>query len=443
MRNSGKCVPNADFHSIMNIKDAENVFWRERRACWGRFTDPKLKRRVQNRINQYVLRWKDLFYLETAEDYYILASEIKDMREGRVKKREGRPRRSGNRSKRRTSQRLAEKRRKLDNIETSEADTLSDSAIDFEFDQSAQVPPSKEDVNFGAGVPAEFSTNNSSNDEFPYILSNEFDRTPESISSSFFDPSGSQAFGQHSNILSLDGEIWCESDDLSNPTFDPRMLHSGTSPAKGKSLQEDVCTRNLQDANWWGDLANFNGLHVLLEDGDKGAEMNGLELKSCQSSVQPSGLTLALVEDPDVQGRIRSGNVDCAYTQSSGVPPPPEKVDSGLQEFDKVQLCSIMVELKSQLRKRLGHSLPKEPIPDREKQPSLTKGDGLGLLIEQCLTTLRGSTIEISGAEKNRTGLENKRNHNRYETGAELQMIVEHLWNAMRAESCRIPPRLF
>jgi hypothetical protein len=138
---------------------------------WGHITDSVLKRRVQNRINEYVSRWKELFYFETAEDYLILASEIKNMREGRTKKREGRPKRSQDRSKRRTSQRLAEKRRKPDDKETLESDCLFDPAIDFDIDELDKVLPSKEDVNFSAELPASFSSDTSSNDEFSYILS--------------------------------------------------------------------------------------------------------------------------------------------------------------------------------------------------------------------------------------------------------------------------------
>jgi hypothetical protein len=268
------------------------------------------------------------------------------------------------------------------------------------------------------------------------------------ISSSFFDLSSSQTLGQHSNILTLDDETWYQSDDMSNPASISRMLHTGTNPTRdrwGASLQEDVCAGNLQDSDWWGDLANFNGLHVLSKDGDKGAGINALEPQSYQSIVQFSGLTPAPGKDPDTRGLIKStsSNVDCAYTQSTEAPPPLEKVDSGIQEFDRVQLYTTMIELKSQLRKREGHSILKEPILDRDEQPSLAKQDGLALLLEQCLTTLRGFTTNISEAKKDRTGLEDRGKHNRYGTDMELQMIVEHLWNAMRVESCRIPSRLF
>ncbi|KAH8586355.1 hypothetical protein B0O99DRAFT_528827, partial [Bisporella sp. PMI_857] len=79
-------VLNADFPGIMSIEDAKSQLQREREAyVQAHLTDPKskkLRRRIQNRINKYVSRWKTSFYLETTEDYHILACEIQDMREG-------------------------------------------------------------------------------------------------------------------------------------------------------------------------------------------------------------------------------------------------------------------------------------------------------------------------------------------------------------------------
>jgi hypothetical protein len=402
----------ADFPSIMNIEDAERALWRERHEYWFPYKNrPKLKRRVQNRINKYVQRWKETFYLETVEDYLILACELKDMREGRTKKREGRPKRLEDQSKRRTSQRLAKKRRKPDDTETSEANSLFDSAIDFEFDQLDQVLPSEEDVN-RTEVPASFSSDTSSSDEFSHILSNDIGRTPNSISSSFFDLCNTQTLSQDSNISLLADEPWYHSDDMGNPASPSTMLHSRANPAGVLgSLQEDICARNPLDFDWLGESGNFNGSHALSAgNGDKWSGINVFEPKFNQPVVLPRGLTLGPRGGPDTHGPMKptSGDVDCE-TQSSGAPHAPEKVDNGIQElreFDEAHLYTIMTELKSRLRERLGRSLPNEPVLGR--QPSLKERENLAPLIEQCLITLRGPTVHMKEPKKDRTGLEDK-----------------------------------
>jgi hypothetical protein len=426
-------VLHPDLPGIMNLEDAKTELKREREAYVAYFVERKqLKRTVQNRINKHVSRWKTFFYLETAEDYHILACQIHDMREGRAKRREGRPIRPEDRSKRRTSQRLADKRRKPD-TETSEEDSLFDSAIDFEFDQLDNAPPSEEDVIISTETTTSHSSATSSGDEFAHSLSNEIDRTPDSISSNLFDLCNSQTLSQYSNIPSLVDESWCYSDDMNDPASISGMLHSGTNLAGDSwigSLQQDICDGNSMDFEWQGDLASFNGPHVLPGNGENWSGSNIFVPGSHRTVVQPI-----------IHGPIKSASGDInggVETRSSGAPLQPEKVDNGMQQpkgFDQAQLYTLMTELKSQLHERRKHSIQKRPVPAR--RPQLAERDDLAPLIEQCLATLRGPATHLSGNKKDRTGLEDRRSVKRY--GAEVETTVEYLWNALRVESCRIP----
>lgn len=155
------------------------------------------------------------------------------MRKGRAKRREGRPRRLEDRSKRRTSQRLADRRRNPD-ADNLEEDSLFDSGIDFGFDQLDTALPSEEDVNISTETSTSHSSVASSGDEFAHTLSNEIDNTPNSISSNLFDFCNSQTLSQYSNISSLADETWCHSDGISDPASMSGMLHSGTNIASDR-----------------------------------------------------------------------------------------------------------------------------------------------------------------------------------------------------------------
>lgn len=436
----------------MNIEDAKSKLQSEREAYWGhlkgRLKDPnlkKLKRRIQNRINQHVSRWTKFFYLETAEDHHILACELKDMREGRAKRREGRLRRPEDLSKRRTSKRLADKRRKPEDIETSEEDSLVDSAIDFDLDQLDDTPPSKGDVNISTEVTTSRPSLTSRSDDFAHGASYEIGRTPDSISGSFFDLCNSQALSQYSNIPSLADETWYRSDDMSEPASISGTLHSGTNLASDRcvgSLQQDICDDNPMD--WHGDLASFSASNVLSGNGDNWSGMDIFEPESHRSVVPQGGLIIAPLEDLDLYNPIKStsGNVNgCTQTKSSVVPVLPERVDNGMQprEFDQAQLYIIMTEMTSQLRERRKHSIPKRPVPPRRSP--LAERQDLAPLIEQCLSTLRGPTPHMPGSKTDGTGLKD-RTVKRYGIEVDLRMTVEYLWNAVRAEPCRIHSRI-
>jgi len=108
-------VLSANCPGIMSVEDAKRKLESERKGYWTHLEEnPKLrssKRRAQNRINKYISRWKRFFYLETAEDYHILACEIRNKRMGQIPQREGRQRSPEGQPSKYTSQPLSEERR--------------------------------------------------------------------------------------------------------------------------------------------------------------------------------------------------------------------------------------------------------------------------------------------------------------------------------------------
>ena len=418
----------------MNIEDAKSELQSEREAYWAHLTDPKLKalkRRVQNRINKYVSRWKTFFYLDMAEDYHILACEIQDMREGRAKRREGRPRRPEDRSKRRTSQRLADKRRKPD-ADNLEEDSLFDSGIDFGFDQLDTALPSEEDVNISTETcTSHFSA--SSRDEFAHSLSNEIDSTPDSISSNLFDFCNSQTLSQHSNISSLADGTWCHSDDVSDPASMSGMLHSGTSIAGDKwtgSLQQDICEGNSMNFEWLGDPLSFNGSHDISGTGEHWTGSNMFVPEFHGPVIQ------TIIHHPL---KSASGGINGGVGLQASIPSlPPDTAGDGILQpklFDEAQLYMLIMELKSQLHEGMN-TIQTRPAQDRR---SLAERDDLAPLIEQCLTTLREPTTCMSRSGNKEAGARREDSGPGKSYGAEVEMRVAYLWNALTVESCRIP----
>jgi hypothetical protein len=414
-------MSHATLPGIMNIEHAEAELKREREAYVAHFVKLKeSKRTVQNRINKCVSRWKTFFHLETAEDYHILACQIHDMRKGRAKRREGRPTRPEDRSKRRTSQRLANRRRSPN---TEEEDTPFDSAIDFEFEQLDNAPPYEENVIISTETSTNHSSGTSSVDKFAHNLLNEIDRTPDSISSNLFDLPNSQTLSLHSNIPSLVDETWCYSNDMNDPAPVSEILYSRTNVAGdswGGSSQQEICDGNSMNFKWQGDFASANRPQVLSGNGENCCGPNVFLPAFHRTVIQP------VLHDP-----IKSTSSGGVGTQSSEVPFSPEKADNGMQQskgFDQAQLYALMTKLKSQLNERRKHGIQKTLVLAR--RPPLVERDDLAPLIEQCLTTLRGPKTHMSGLEDRRPGI-------RY--GAEVETTVEYLWNALRVESRCIP----
>lgn len=94
-----EAVLSANCPGIMSIDDAKSKLDSEQKRHWTHLEKkPKMgpsQRQGQNQINKYISRWKKIFYLETAEDYYILAHEIRNKRKGLRPQRVGRQRNPG------------------------------------------------------------------------------------------------------------------------------------------------------------------------------------------------------------------------------------------------------------------------------------------------------------------------------------------------------------
>jgi hypothetical protein len=88
----------ANFPGIMSIVDAKNKLESEREKHWTHLEKkPKVRpsqRQGQNQVNKYISRWKKFFYLETAEDYYILAHALRNKRKGLKPQRVGKQRKT-------------------------------------------------------------------------------------------------------------------------------------------------------------------------------------------------------------------------------------------------------------------------------------------------------------------------------------------------------------
>jgi len=78
-------------YPINSLLKAMSELKYEQRMHWTHL-ERSQQRRGQNRINKYISRWKKYFFLETAEDYYILADAIRRKREGLRPQRIGKQR---------------------------------------------------------------------------------------------------------------------------------------------------------------------------------------------------------------------------------------------------------------------------------------------------------------------------------------------------------------
>ena len=91
-----EAVLSANYPAVMSIEDAKRVLEREQKMHWTHLEKtPKIgpsQRQGQNRINKYISRWKNYFFLETAEDYYILTDAIRRKRNGLKPQQIGRQR---------------------------------------------------------------------------------------------------------------------------------------------------------------------------------------------------------------------------------------------------------------------------------------------------------------------------------------------------------------
>lgn len=357
-------VPRANLPTIMNIEDAKNDLESKRGAYVDYFVKKKRQpiQRVQNRINQYISRWKVSNYLETVEDYYILISEIEDMRKGQAKKRRGRPRRPQSSPKRRISQRLANKRQEPD------TDKLNEDIFDFSSgcDQLDNILPSRDKCSF------------------------DFDRNLHSSPSNLFDYCDAQTPSLYSE-QPLSNEAWCHSNDINSSG----MLSCEPNDAgsiRVESLQQDVYDRTSLDLGLQG-AANYDGAHDMSGVGQNWVGLDAIMLGSRELLEQ-------LLTKATVKSR-RDGIDGGAEMQSSSVVTHSlERAGNEIRysnQLHKPQLYMLMTELKSQLYRRRRGGIQQNSVPSRRP---LGEQVDLFPLMEQCLSTLRASTLFRHRARK-------------------------------------------
>ncbi|KAM3064629.1 hypothetical protein ACMFMF_011884 [Clarireedia jacksonii] len=398
-------------HGIMGIEDARRKLQKEReayvRAHLADSTSKTLKRRVQNRINKYTSRWKTSFYLETAEDYRVLACEIQDMREGRAKEREGRPRRTNERCQRPARKRLTEKRQKSEDVVNLEQEGVFHSVVVNDFDQLDNILPF-EDAIPATDVTTSYSSITSGIDDFVLSISSEIDRTPnrtpDSFPSNFSKLYNSQTLSQYSNLPSLADATCYNSNEMIDPASMSALIYSEIIRAGDtwvEPLQNDICDGNSTNLKWQSDLATFSFSHP---------EWNPLvattnRLKATQK--EKLDLHHAI---PSMSGDVNS------YTQTQS----PEVLTQQKKVKHETQM---IVNPKCQLEKKKD-AIPKQPVIST--QPSL-EHEALASLIEQCLRTLGGSTPHIFKDETPKSILRDRRTVQKYETEVRLQMTVENI----------------
>jgi hypothetical protein len=79
----------ADCPVILSHEEAKSKLKEEQEMCWEHLQQPE-RRQAQLRTSQSKAKWKRRFYLETAQDYHILAHEVRNRRKGLKFEREGR-----------------------------------------------------------------------------------------------------------------------------------------------------------------------------------------------------------------------------------------------------------------------------------------------------------------------------------------------------------------
>ncbi|KAM3066511.1 hypothetical protein ACMFMG_012009 [Clarireedia jacksonii] len=391
---------------IMNIENAKKIFRSERRAYWCDIKNPKLKRRFQNRINKHVSRWKADFFLETAEDYQILARELKDMREGRRKKRKGRPRSSQDRSKRRKSERLANKRRNLGSIDSPGRDSLFDSEMGCCFEQVHNMPPSEDVVDTSTDIAIDCSPGTSSYD-LTQCLSSDIGGTPESTPSNSFQIFTPQTMSHDSNIISRVDEI---DDPLSASTSLHQYGTYRTSNIRAVSSQENIGTGNRTDFDWRDD-AELTGLYMVPQHGDERTTTYSFEPKFDQSVVKVNQPALIPQKDLNLLGT--SDYVHMLAPSSSLLSQEAGNVMQQLRQFNQAQLGTKATDLNSESGENADQTIPNRSVLSG-RTPHGQQNE-LALLIEQCLNTIQSQrTLERDAKD------------------IELRRTIEYLWNEIR-----------
>jgi hypothetical protein len=223
---------------------------------------------------------------------------------------------------------------------------------------------------------------------------------------------------------------------MSDPSSMSEMLHSGTNITGDGwigSLQQDICDGSSMNFEWQGDPPSFNGFNRSHDVSGFGEHWNG------------SNIFVPEPHGPVIQPAIHhptksaSGGIDGGVGLLSSILSPPDTAGNRMQQpkqIDEAQLYMLMMELKSQLNEGRRDTIQTRPAQGRRP---LAERDDLAPLIEQCLNMLREPTtcISVSGNKGAGTRQGDSGPERRY--GAEVEMRVAYLWNALTVESCRIP----
>ena len=405
-------VLNADLPGTMDIKEAESKLQTEKEAFWAHLTDPKDKRRIQNKINKRSSRWKGLFCLDTPEDYAKLKCEIQG--KGRQIKRRGRLRRPDDKPKRRTSQRLADKRRKPD-ANNLEEDSLIDSALVSGFDQVDNAPHFEGGVNISTETTTSHPSITSDGDEFPHSLPVEIDPAPDGILNCPFDSYNSQTLTQDFNMAD---------DEMNDPSFSTMLQSETNTTGDGwdEPIQHDILDKNSME--WQGNFASLNS-HDLLGIREDLCGSNNFMPASHGPFIRP-----VIHDSMKSAGGVIDGSVEMLSPVASLL---SKKVDNGSHQAEQLNEAKVHIlvsDLMSQLHGRGKDKIQEMPVLRRR---SLAERDDLAPLVQQLLLTLKQPLTYMSETKEDGTGLKESKPAKTY--GAELERRVQYLWNAWnRAE---------
>ncbi|KFX88555.1 hypothetical protein V490_07569 [Pseudogymnoascus sp. VKM F-3557] len=405
-------VLNADLPGTMDIKEAKSKLQTKKEACWAHLTDPKEKRRVQNKINQRSSRWEKLHRLETLtlDDYHELEHAIQG--KGRQKKRKGRLRRPDDRPKR-TSQRLADKRRKPD-ANNLEEDSLIDPALFSGFDQVDNAPLSEGGVNISTETTTSHPSITSDSHEFPHSLPVDIDPAPDGILNCPFDSYNSQTLTQDFNMAD---------DEMNDPSFSTTLQPETNTTGDGwdEPIQHDVLDKN--SIEWQGNFASLNESHDLLGN---------------NFMVPP--VSHGPFIRPVIHDLLKSagGGIDGGVEMLSPVASLlSKKVDNGshqAEQLHEAKVHTLVSDLMSQLHGRGEDKIQEMPVLRRR---SLAERDDLAPLVQHLLLTLKQQLTHMSETKVDGTGRKENEPAKRY--GAELEGRVVCLWNALSVEARRFP----
>jgi hypothetical protein len=407
-------------------------------ACWVHIEDVDERRKVQNRVNKATSRWKFDYHLETVQDYHILLSKVEAMRDdqpwrpqGRLKKLADRPKRKIQRSKRRTSQRLAQQRRRPEDVELLDADSQNH---DFQDEGLDQDPTFNQMAEVADGIPIALVSDISS-DEHSLIFSNETDRrtetdkTTESIPGSFLNLSSTHDMSHFSNVDSLADECSYNLDNVGDtPSATPQYhfgerleMDSWVEIHKDGSGEEDLAAfehlqppKNVEkhtQQRYWRDTIDQNSVTSLTES--RGIQGSEVAIDWCSligstiDGIDPAEKqSLSTPQEPWVQGHDEQHSKGLDDMQPGGIVYPSE---APLRERFRPHLSSEERREASfdseEQRKMVLFVFCKEwaALSGRGERSGETEGEQLGYtkLVEHAWKSIKASPCSESGEGRN------------------------------------------